>query len=114
MRLSTNHVLGQMVGFNRHTDLATADEGGEAVPRRGTAKATILVTHLPNWRNGIGVVSTTYGGARPAWENVRMVHGVMEAAKWAAMQANTPTNTYFRDGPIKWVWPDEITERDLR
>lgn len=114
MHNAMDALLGSAVGFNRNIDLTTAQQAVEAAGYSGIAKGVIWVTHLPNWRAGIGVTPGNYNGTRPAWENVRMVNGVMQAAKWAAQQANTSTTTYFRDGPIGWVWPDEITERDIR
>lgn len=121
MRVSMNVLVGGAFGFNRRFNATTAQEaataGAGAEAHRGVAKGVILVTHLANWRQGIGVsptVANCYGGSRPAWENIRMVHAAMEAAKWCAMQANTSTTTYFTDGPMKWVWGDQITEKDLR
>lgn len=116
MRLSLDNLLGSASGYARHMDLSTAQDGAsEAARYTGTAKAVIWVTHIPNWRQGIGVTANgPYSGGRPAWENVRLVHGAMQAAKWAAMQANTSSTTYFRAGPMEWVYPDEITERDIR
>lgn len=119
MRASMNALLGGAFGFNRKFNLTTATEaaGSGLEAHRGIAKGVILVTHLANWRQGIGVSATVancYGGSRPAWENIRMVHAAMEAAKWCAQQANTATTTYFTDGPLKWTWGDMITEKDLK
>lgn len=119
MRVSMNVLLGGAFGWNRKFNVTTAQEAATAgsglEAHRGVAKAVIWVTHLPNWRQGIGVTSNgPYSGGRAAWENTRLVHGAMEAAKWCAMQANTSTTTYFKDGPLKWVWGDQITEKDLR
>lgn len=117
LRTATNQILGTNMGFNRNYDMTTAGEasGGTSTPAaRGTARALIMVTHLPNWRQGIGVTGIVYGGGRPAWEQTRAVNGAMEAAKWCALQANTSTTTYFRDGPVKWIYSDEFTDKDLR
>lgn len=116
MRFQMSNLLGESVGYNRNINMTTANEsaGSNQLANTGYTKGVIWVTHCPNWRKGIGITSTVYGGGRPAWDNVRMVHGAMEAAKWCAQQANTSTTTYFRDGPLKWVYSDQITEKDLR
>jgi hypothetical protein len=84
----------------------------DSAPRSLTT-ANILVSHVPNWRQAQGT-GAFMSGSRPAWESVRMVHGAMEAARWCALQANTSTRTYFRDGPVKWVWSDEFGPADIR
>jgi hypothetical protein len=80
--------------------------------RQGT-QANILVTHVPNWRSG-GAALTYLSGARPGWEATRHIHGAMQAARWCALQANTATITYFRHGPVKWVWSDEFGPDDIQ
>lgn len=116
MKVGMNARLARSMGFNRLYDMTTAQEAANAsaLSFHGTTKETIWVTHLPNWRQGIGITTPTFGGGRPGWENVRLVHGAMEAAKWAAQQANTASTTYFSSGPVKWVWADQITARDTR
>lgn len=115
MRFQMSNLLGEAVGFNRNINMTTANESGGSnqLGNTGYSKGVIWVTHVPNWRQGIGITTPVYGGGRPGWDNVRMVHGAMEAAKWAAQQANTSTVTYFKDGPMKWVYSDQITDRDL-
>jgi hypothetical protein len=117
MRYGMNSLLGAAMGFERQIDISTASEAANtsALAHRGIAKGVIWVTHIPNWRAGIGVTANgPYSGPRPAWEMTRMINGVMEAAKWCAMQANTSTVRYFNSGPIQWVYADQITERDIR
>lgn len=116
MRASMSDLLGSAVGFNRPINMTTAQQSASAnlASYKGVAKGVIWVTHLPNWRQGLAGSATVYGGGRPAWEVTRQINGVMEAAKWCAQQANTSSTTYFRDGPIKWVYSDQITEKDCR
>lgn len=116
MRAPVNQIITTNMGLARNYDMTTAQEAAasSAAAPRGSAKALIFVTHLPNWRNGIGLGTTVYNGGRPAWEMARQVNAAMEAAKWCALQANTSTTTYFRDGPMKWIYSDEFTDKDLR
>lgn len=117
MRINSNSHIGRAFGFTRPYDVTQAQDaaGGSVTPYYGSNKETIFVTHVPNWRNGIGVTPNgPFSGPRPAWEAVRLSHAYIETAKWCAQRANTDSHTYFRDGPIKWVYSDEFSEGDVR
>lgn len=107
MQGNVNFHLNAAFGYGRTHNQTQAQDAASSnlLASRGTARETIYVTHTANWQQGIGITSTTYGGGRVGWESVRCIHAAMMAARWASSQSK---------GPVEWVWPDEITVRDIR
>lgn len=110
MKVNMNTRISRAFGYNRPIDMTTAQEAASSssLAFHGTTREAIWVTHLANWRQGIGVSGGVFSGTRPAWDSVRMVHGAMMAAKWAACASGNCA------GPVEWHYADEVTERDVR